>query len=520
MRLLEVRADRSGLPRDRRPRRHRAPRRRRARAREPGRARAAAALGHGARRHGRGGAAQRRAPDARVPRRAAGRLLLRADQLPADRRRRSRTSSATPTRRRSSATSASPTLAARRPTRPASRPTHRLAHGTIPGFRSFDELVDRAADDAARRPLDRRGDALHVGHHRPAQGREAPAHRASTPTRAPSCSRSCLLISASRRGDGNVHLSTSPNYHTAVTTFAGNALHIEAHRRVHGQVGPGGDAAAHRAVRLHAHAHGADAVHPHAAAARRRASAKYDVSSMKWAIHAAAPCPVDVKRKMLEWWGPVIWEYYAATEGGGTIAPPDEWLKYPGTVGRVWPTCELKITDDDGNVHADRRARHRVDADGRGRLRVQGRQGEDRTSRTTPRASSPSATSATSTRTGYLFLCDRKSDMIIAGGVNIYPAEIEGVHPRAPAGRRRRGVRHPRRRHGRADQGGRRAVARRRGRRRAARVDHGARAAAGSASTSGRAAIDFIDELPREPTGKLLKRKLRDPYWEGRDRAI
>ena len=63
---------------------------------------------------------------------------------------------------------------------------------------------------------------------------------------------------------------------------------------------------------------------------------------------------------------------------------------------------------------------------------------------------------------GYLFLCDRKSDMIIAGGVNIYPAEIEGVHPRAPAGRRRRGVRHPRRRHGRADQGGRRADARRR----------------------------------------------------------
>ena len=81
--------------------------------------------------------------------------------------------------------------------------------------------------------------------------------------------------------------------------------------------------------------------------------AKYDVSSMKWAIHAAAPCPVDVKRKMLEWWGPVIWEYYAATEGGGTIAPPDEWIKYPGTVGRAWPTQRAE----------DHRRRRQRDAD-------------------------------------------------------------------------------------------------------------------------------------------------------------
>ena len=80
--------------------------------------------------------------------------------------------------------------------------------------------------------------------------------------------------------------------------------------------------------------------------------AKYDVSSMRWAIHAAAPCPIDVKQKMLDWWGPVIWEYYGATEGGGTTATPEDWLKYPGTVGSPWAISELKITDDDGTVVA------------------------------------------------------------------------------------------------------------------------------------------------------------------------
>src|SRR3546814_5792499 len=75
---------------------------------------------------------------------------------------------------------------------------------------------------------------------------------------------------------------------------------------------------------------------------------RFDVSSRRWAIHAAAPCPIDVKRKMLDWWGPVIWEYYAATEGGGITASPEDWLKYPGTVGTAWAISELKIADDDG----------------------------------------------------------------------------------------------------------------------------------------------------------------------------
>ena len=319
-------------------------------------------------------------------------------------------------------------------------------------------------------------------------------------------------------GDDNVHLCTSPNYHTAVTTFAGNSLHSKHTVVFMDKWDPGRGAAPHRALRVHAHAHGPDAVHPHAAAARRDVKRKYDVSSMKWAIHAAAPCPVDEKRKMLDWWGPVIWEYYAATEGGGTIAPPDEWLKYPGTVGRVWPTSELKITDDDGNVLETGDARHRVDADGRGRLRVQGRQGEDDKSHDAEGFFTVGDIGYLN-EDGYLFLCDRKSDMIIAGGVNIYPAEIEGViheHPEVAdvavfgipdddMGEQIKAVVEP--------------------------IDGVAADDALRASIiehiQGKLGkykwprtIDFVDELPREPTGKLLKRKLRDPYWEGRDRAI
>jgi long-chain acyl-CoA synthetase len=75
---------------------------------------------------------------------------------------------------------------------------------------------------------------------------------------------------------------------------------------------------------------------------------RYDASSTRHMIHAAAPCPPDVKRRMIEWWGNSIYEYYAATEGGGTIVSPEEWMQRPGTVGKAWPTAEVRILDDEG----------------------------------------------------------------------------------------------------------------------------------------------------------------------------
>src|SRR6266508_1253478 len=74
-----------------------------------------------------------------------------------------------------------------------------------------------------------------------------------------------------------------------------------------------------------------------------------DVGSLTHVIHAAAPCPVEIKRRMLDWWGPVIYEYYAATEGGGTLVTPEEWLARPGTVGKAWPFSRLRVVRDDGS---------------------------------------------------------------------------------------------------------------------------------------------------------------------------
>ena len=74
--------------------------------------------------------------------------------------------------------------------------------------------------------------------------------------------------------------------------------------------------------------------------------AAYDVSSLRHMIHAAAPCPVDTKRQMIEWWGDAVDEYYAASEGGGTMVSAQEWLAKPGTVGRAWPISEIAVFDD------------------------------------------------------------------------------------------------------------------------------------------------------------------------------
>ncbi|MGZ6955637.1 MAG: acyl-CoA synthetase [Acidimicrobiia bacterium] len=392
----------------------------------------------------------------------------------------------------------------------------RIAVGDVPGFRSFDEFV---ADQPETLPEDRlAGAAMHYtsGTTGRPKGVKRPLTGLDPDTSAELFSMFLLLFGIGPQG-GNVHLSTSPNYHTAVTTFAGNALHaghtvvymdqwdpektlalIERHRCTHTHMVP---TQFHRMLQL-----------------PEEVRAKYDVSSMKFAIHAAAPCPIDVKRKMIDWWGESIIEYYGATEGGGTLATAQQWLEYPGTVGTVWPNSTIKIVDDEGNEcptgtpgtvwmkmstgdfeYKDDKGKTDDSHDAEGFFTVGdvGYLNED----------------------GYLFLCDRKSDMIIAGGVNIYPAEIEGelmAHPDVAdaavfgipdddMGEQIKAVVEPR----------------------AGVVADDALRASIMEHLQGRLAkfkwprtLDFMDELPREPTGKLLKRKLRDPYWADRETAI
>src|SRR5215472_15034933 len=142
-------------------------------------------------------------------------------------------------------------------------------------------------------------------------------------------------------GPPNVHLVTSPHYHTAVSVFGGASL-IMGHRLVYMD---GWDA--ERALAL-VDEHKVPTHFTRLLALPEETRQRYDISSMRWILHAAAPCPVGVKRAMLEWCGPRVYEYYAATEGGGTLATPEDWLAKPGTVGKPWPISEVMVADEDG----------------------------------------------------------------------------------------------------------------------------------------------------------------------------
>ncbi len=156
-------------------------------------------------------------------------------------------------------------------------------------------------------------------------------------------------------------------------------------------------------------------------------SQKYDTSSLRHVVHAAAPCPAEVKRAMIAWWGPVISEYYGSTESGAlTFASSEDALKRPGTVGKILDGVELRFLGEDGaplpqgeigeiysrvadnpdfTYHNKPEKRSEIERDGFITSGDVGYIDED----------------------GYVFICDRKRDMVISGGVNIYPAEIEAA---------------------------------------------------------------------------------------------
>jgi long-chain acyl-CoA synthetase len=249
---------------------------------------------------------------------------------------------------------------------------------------------------------------------------------------------------------------------------------------------------------------------------------KYDVSSTRCMIHAAAPCPPDVKRRMIEWWGHSIYEYYAATEGGGTLVTPTEWMQRPGTVGRAWPNAEIRIFDDDGNdVPTGSQGTVYMKLGPTAQFEYKGDAQKTKKNRVVKGDTVYFTVGDVGylDDAGYLFLCDRKIDMIISGGANIYPAEIENVlltHPKV-GDAAVFGVPN-------ADWGEEvKAV-----------IEPAPGAVPGQALTDEILAfcrermggfkvpksIDYTDEMPRDPNGKLYKRKLRDPYWAGRERAI
>ena len=158
--------------------------------------------------------------------------------------------------------------------------------------------------------------------------------------------------------------------------------------------------------------------------------ATYDVSSLRQVIHAAAPCPVELKRRLFDWLGPVIYEFYGATEGGGTIAKPHDWLAHPGTVGRPWAGAAVKVLDDDGNELGPGHV-------GTVYLKLMGdfvHKGDpDKTAANRHGDYFTVGDMGELDEDGFLYLRDRKIDMIISGGVNV-PRRDRGRAARAPEG--------------------------------------------------------------------------------------
>jgi long-chain acyl-CoA synthetase len=237
---------------------------------------------------------------------------------------------------------------------------------------------------------------------------------------------------------------------------------------------------------------------------------------MRAVVHAAAPCPVPVKRAIIEWFGPIVHEYYAGTESCGiTALSSEEWLDKPGSVGKA-VLGKLKILGDDGEELATGAVGNVFFADG-----PKFEYHNDPVKTANAHNDKGWATIGDLGRVdgdGYLFLTDRKSFMIISGGVNIYPQEIENVlisHPKvadvavigAPdedMGERVVAVVQP--------ASGQLADAAL-----AEELRLFVRDALGSVKTPRQ--FDFREDLPREPTGKLLKRKLIDDYLRRSEQA-
>ena len=304
----------------------------------------------------------------------------------------------------------------------------RLAVGTIPGFVA---MADALAEQPDRAPADRVAGGF-MQYTSGTTGRPKAVQRATT-TLDPETQVALFGANLTRYdielGGDAVHLVTSPMYHMSPLSFGYFSLHFE-HTVVLMERWD-----AERALQLIDRYRVTDVAMVPTQLHRlmqlpEDVRARYDVSSLRQVIHAAAPCPIDLKRRLFDWLGPVIYEFYGATEGGGTLAKPHDWLAHPGTVGKPWPGADVKILDDDGNELPPRTV-------GTVYLKLMGEfayKGDpDKTASNRRGDYFTVGDMGELDDDGFLYLRDRKIDMIISGGVNIYPAEIEAVllsHPK------------------------------------------------------------------------------------------
>ncbi|MEU8144447.1 AMP-binding protein [Nonomuraea sp. NPDC048901] len=295
---------------------------------------------------------------------------------------------------------------------------HRFAvAGEAPGWSSYEGFGGSAED-----PADRSSGVI-MGYTSGTTGRPRGVKRPLpdlTPERLAAMTTGLSRMSGLVSGEGT-HLVTSPLYHAAPGSYAMSALHLGHTVVVHERFDA--EATLRDIERYRVTSSHMVPTHFHRmlrlpAAVRER----YDLSSLRTLVHAGAPCPVEVKRQMIEWVGPILWEYLGATEGMVSTVGSPEWLARPGTVGRPFPGFVVKLLDDTGaevpvgeagtiyfggsgtfEYHNDPDKTRAGRAHGLPTVGDIGRFDED----------------------GYLYLLDRRTDLILSGGVNIYSAEIE-----------------------------------------------------------------------------------------------
>jgi long-chain acyl-CoA synthetase len=241
---------------------------------------------------------------------------------------------------------------------------------------------------------------------------------------------------------------------------------------------------------------------------------RYDLSSLRRVVHGAAPCPVHVKRAMIDWLGPIIWEYYAATEGGGGfLISSEEWLKKPGTVGRSGPAFDNRILDENGNeLPPGQIGTIYMRAPERGRFEYFN--DADKTASAYRGDYFTLGDMGYFDEEGYLFLTGRSAELIISGGVNIYPQEVDNELLKHPAVLDVCTIGVPNEEFGEEVK----SVVQLRpgftpGQMIARELVVWARERLAHFKCP--RSIDFRDDLPRLPSGKIQRRLVREVYWPG-----
>ena len=394
-----------------------------------------------------------------------------------------------------------------------------MLDGTIPGYDSFESIVDSAPTDEIPGAVD----GMDMLYSSGTTGMPKGITRAfpGTPLGEAAGVGAALTMGLFGFREGMTYLSPAPLYHAAPLRFnltviglGGTTVvmdhfdaedylrYAEKYRATHTQVVP---TMFIRMLKLD------EAVR-----------SKYDVSSLECVIHAAAPCPVPTKKAMIEWWGPVIHEYYAGTEGNGFVYCNSEmWLAHPGTVGQAIQGI-IHICDEEGN-EVPQGESGTVYFEGGSAFEYHNDPDKTKSSRDPKgRGWSTLGDVGYLDEDKFLFLTDRKAFMIISGGVNIYPQEAENIlvnHPKVvdvaifgvpndDFGEEVKAVVQPREMPASAEEA------------KSLEKELIVYCRSHLADIKCPRSVDFREELPRHPTGKLYKRLLKDEYWAAAGRAI